>query len=149
MHTTAQYKYLYVSGEDNNENTDSSNNAWEEMYEGQYGSMIFDDLFALSNLHAHTITLSANPIEDVTASILWTGLWRANDATAIATVNQPDGAGNTAAAVGDAGKSALGNEIDVIVVYNYTEDVTFTGELGWFLPGSAFHSNKQRCSITS
>ena len=34
----------------------------------------------------------------------------------------------------------LGNEYDVNVTYNYTEDVTFGVSLGWYVPGSALTS---------
>ena len=35
-------------------------------------------------------------------------------------------------------KHGLGNEYDVNLNYNYTEDVTFGVSLGWFVPGNVF-----------
>ena len=32
----------------------------------------------------------------------------------------------------------LGNETDVNLNYNYTEDVTFGVSVGWYVPGNAF-----------
>ena len=37
----------------------------------------------------------------------------------------------------------LGNEYDVNLTYNYTEDVTFGVSLGWYVPGSALYSQNR------
>ncbi len=149
----AQYVYTWVSGDSNP--TDSygaervSTNrwtAWDPFFENQGGGRIYNTLFDLTNLHIHSASLSAKPMEDVTVKGTWSGLWldkelecNGGSCDSIA-LRQPDTGTQSVSASGNAGKSGLGNEFDVEVMYDYTEDVQFGVNVGWFNPGKVFTS---------
>lgn len=148
----AQYVYTWVSGDSNP--TDSygaervSTNrwtAWDPFFENQGGGRIYNAIFDLTNMHIHAVSLSAKPMEDVTVKGTWSGLWldkelECNGGTCDSiTLRQPDAA-TAVSASGKASESGLGNEFDVEVMYDYTEDVQFGVNLGWFNPGKVFTS---------
>jgi hypothetical protein len=114
--------------------------AWDPFNESQGGGTIYNTLFQLSNMNIFSVGASVNPIEDVTAAFTWNGLWASvpYSATNPLLIFQPDG-GTTQLAPSTKNKNTgLGNEYDVNITYNYTEDVTFGVSLGWFVPGSVF-----------
>lgn len=147
------YVYTYASGDSNPgdvntpalaDNPVSENRwtAWDPMFENQAGGTIYNAIFNLSNAHIHTVSAQVNPIEDVTAKVSWTNLrldkeLRGNTANSSLTLVQPDG---TASAVlgTNADEKEIGNEIDATLTYDYTEDVQFGANFGWFLPGDLF-----------
>jgi len=55
------------------------------------------------------------------------------------TLVQPDGTDTSALSI-NTNKRALGHEVDLDVVYDYTEDVKIGASLGWFFPGNVFTS---------
>ncbi|MDO8674613.1 MAG: alginate export family protein [Candidatus Omnitrophota bacterium] len=147
--------YTFVSGDKNGDDqrqTPASSNtgsrsvytAWDPFNEAQGSGTIYNTLFNLTNLNIFALGVQATPIQDVTATATWSGLW----------LNKKVGTGNlignsmpTLQADGTAtptfattGKKDLGNEYDVNVNYAYTEDVTFGLSLGWFVPGKTFNS---------
>jgi len=138
----------YYSG-DNAKSSDKYN-AWQPMYNDQdLGTRIWRSLFAPSNLEISELSLQANPLEDVTTQLVWTDLFLANTFgsgsvaySSIYTANGgllPDGeVPSTTLKVKD--KHNLGNEVDGIITYQYTEDVTFGLNLGLFAPGGLFSS---------
>ncbi len=124
----------------------SSNNysAWDPLNENQGSGTIYNTLFNLSNLNIFSAGVQATPIQDVTASVLWSGLFLDKKISASNPLNlttgtliQPDGS-VTLGALDTTSSKSLGNEWDVNVNYNYTEDVTFGVSLGWFIPGTTF-----------
>jgi len=142
--------YTYVSGDKNGLATYSSDGvssakkytAWDPFNENQGQGTIYNTLFPLSNMHIVAIGASANPLEDVTAAVTWSGLWAADSYTAEnpLALFQPDGGSNQIYPVTKLKAKGLGNETDINLTYNYTEDVTFGVSLGWFVPGSVFSS---------
>jgi len=145
--------YTYVSGDKNGTQTYGSDpiksakvdTAWDPFNENQGSGTIYNTLFPLSNMHILALGASANPLEDVTASFTWSGLWAAQRYSSTQNplaLFQPDEGTATIspAATSSSKKSSLGNEYDVNLTYNYTEDVTFGVSLGWYIPGSVFGS---------
>lgn len=147
-----QSVYTFVSGDSNPTNvtgtSQASSNvftAWNAMYEGQGGGKIYNALYSLSNAHIVEVSSAFNPIEDVTAKFSWTGLWAdksldrqgGSPTPGTGTISQslPDG---TSASENVTSNLDLGNEFDAVFTYNYTEDVQFGLNLGWFIPGDAF-----------
>jgi len=145
-----QYVYTYVSGDSNpndrRESTMGKANvytAWDPMYENQGGGTIYNTLFNLSNLHIHGVSLQANPMEDVTTKVSWTGLWLdkkldANNGTL--SLVQPDGSTAQTMQV-NTGNDDVGYEIDWETTYDYTEDVQIGANFGWFVPGDLFRGD--------
>jgi len=148
---TVNASYTYVSGDkDSTANYGSvpfssakTYSAWDPFNENQGSGTIYNTLFPLSNMHIVSVGASVNPLEDVTAAFSWSGLW---DASTFGPSNklaifQPDGGGATINPASKGGARGLGDEYDVNLTYNYTEDVTFGVSLGWFVPGNVFTSN--------
>jgi hypothetical protein len=146
--------YTYVSGDKNSgEDYDGdavksakTYSAWDEFNTIQGAGTIYRSLFLMSNENILAFGASANPLEDVTAAVTWSGLW-ANDAYSAQNpllLLQPNGDGFYPEELSNTGnKNAywVGNETDINLTYNYTEDVTFGLSLGWFVPGDVFSSN--------
>jgi hypothetical protein len=80
-----------------------------------------------------------SPIEDVWLQLDYVYLLmaKASSISGIMDMNDYDGTGYYF----NAGKKALGQEIDVNLIYNYTEDVQFGLLCGWFFPGKAIASD--------
>ena len=141
------YVYTYVSGDSNPDDraavTEASRNVytgWDPMYENQAGGTIYNTLFNLTNAHIHTVSAQVNPIEDVTTKVSWTNLGldkKIHSDTVLNTLVQPDGTASSAYAF-NAGEEEIGNEVDVVLTYDYTEDVQFGANFGWFMPGDLF-----------
>jgi hypothetical protein len=150
---TVNASWTYVSGDKNsalNYGADAvksakTYSAWDEFNTIQGAGTIYRAIFPLSNENIISFGASVNPLEDVTAGVTWSGLWALepyglqNPGYLI----QPDGSYITETA-NDANVKGywLGNETDVNLTYNYTEDVTFGLSLGWFVPGDVFSPNQ-------
>jgi len=153
---TLNASYTYVSGDKNGGANGSTNNsilqtgtksakvftAWDPMFEGQGAGTIYNTLYTLSNMNILSLGASAAPLEDVTTTFTWTNLWAADSYGAYnpLALYQPDGGANLYYPETKKDAKGLGNEYDVNVTYNYTEDVTFGVSLGWYVPGSVFGS---------
>jgi hypothetical protein len=155
-----QAVYTFVSGDSNptdavstSQASDNRWTAWDPMFEDQAGGKIYNALFSLSNAHILELSASANPIEDVTAKLSWTGIHLDKSLTrqiaaigptlghGSATVTTlPDGTGAPASLI--TSNLDLGHEIDADLTYNYTEDVQIGVSLGYFKPGDAFEGDK-------
>jgi len=145
--------YTYVSGDkDATANTHDvpytsakTFSAWDPFNEIQGGGTIYNTLFALTDMHIVAIGASAAPLEDVTTSFTWSGLWAAQSYGPYNPLElyQPNGGTAQIAPATKGGNTGLGNEYDVNLSYNYTEDVTFGVSLGWFVPGDAFSSTNR------
>ncbi|MCK5592308.1 MAG: alginate export family protein, partial [Candidatus Pacebacteria bacterium] len=147
------YTYTYVSGDSNPTDTGTDDvggvqastnidTAWDSLFESQGGGTIYNTMFNLTNLQIHSVSFTANPIEDVTTKVTWNGLWldkKIDSAVPTTTqaIQRPDG-GGTYTLAADNGKTNLGYEIDVDAIYDYTEDVQIGASLGWFVPGNVF-----------
>jgi hypothetical protein len=123
--------------------------AWDEFNTIQGAGTIYRDIFALSNEDIFSVGATVAPLEDVTAGVTWTGLWAATPYNSWNTLNiyQPNSGTATIAPVTKKSGQGLGNETDLSLTYNYTEDVTFGLSVGWFVPGSVFSNvNKDTAS---
>ena len=136
--------YTYVSGDGDPAARNKKNTAWDPMLENQNGGTIFNSIFNLTNMSIVNATVSASPIADVTTSLSWNGLWSAQrPTTSGVSMVYPD-TGSTASTLSVGSSKHLGSEYDANVGYQYTEDVKFGLNLGWFLPGRAFLSDNKK-----
>jgi hypothetical protein len=155
--------YTYVSGDKNSDqNYDSDSiksskvySAWDQFGKNQNSGTIYSALFPLSNVNIFALGASASPLQDVTTAFTWSSLWAVDkfgdqNPLELYQPNQSNGSASpNALYAGDGitGKRGLGNEYDVNIGYNYTEDVSFGVSLGWFAPGNAFaDSNRNTAS---
>jgi hypothetical protein len=83
----------------------------------------------------HSASLTATPVEDLTTTLMYTKLWKEKDQEHVndLDLNQPDGTNINN--IGVVESKGLGQEVDLVVLYDYTEDVQFGLNLGWFFPG--------------
>jgi len=140
--------WTYVSGDKNpTENYDNDaiksakyDSAWDEFNTIQGEGTIYRSLFLMSNENILSVGASASPLEDVTAAVTWSGIWNVDPISAQnpLTILQPDGSATFSGSVGPKNAYWLGNETDINLTYNYTEDVTFGLSVGWFVPGDVF-----------
>ncbi|MBF0532972.1 MAG: alginate export family protein [Candidatus Omnitrophica bacterium] len=145
----ASYVFDYFSGATTTA-TDSSNSwtGWDPMNEAKNGGKIFNSLFSQTNYYMHQVALSANPLEDVMAKVSYTYLQLVegypNDTSTMAILQPNFGGSNAGTTTGispivNGGNRSLGQEVDLDLTYNYTEDVTIGANLGYFSPGTLFN----------
>jgi hypothetical protein len=143
---TVNAAFTYVSGDkDSNQNINTSASktakvysAWDPFNENQGQGTIYNTLFPLTNLYIYSVGASVNPLEDVTVSATWSDLFNAEKYGAQNSLflTQPNSPNSTSCPTRN--KGSLGNETDINLAYNYTEDVTFGVSVGWFVPGRTF-----------
>lgn len=136
--------YTYLSG-DKYSSVSDNYRGWNPMFEDQSGGTLFNKILSFSNVQLINLSGSMKPMDDVTATLDYYYL----------RANQPFNSTGTVVLSGNIGdpaytmknKKTLGNEIDVGLKYDYTEDVQFGLGAGWFIPGSAFDKvNKKTAS---
>jgi len=138
-------EYVYRSGEERAEAGDYE--AWNSMFTGKFYGLIYDflagrnspgagttattgtngiytttdanDTQPTSNNHLIKIAGTIEPIDDLSVSLAWLGIWFDEEPIA----GRDD---------------EVGQEVDIIAVYDYTEDVQFALAAGWFLPGDYY-----------
>ncbi|MFC1804774.1 alginate export family protein [Candidatus Omnitrophota bacterium] len=130
--------YAYFSG--NHENNAVDNDlgtwrGWDPMYENQAFGHIANALFPQSNAHILGAVVTANIMEDVNLKSEYYNFWWASKYPEGATIST---ARDTGAALVMDGKSYAGQELDMTLTYDYTEDVQFGLMGGLFIPGSSF-----------
>ena len=137
--TSVSGSYTYVSGDKTSTtNNNRKTSAWDPMFENQNGGTIFNTLFNLSNMQILNVTVTASPLADVTTSLAWNGLLTAVKKGGVTTLVQPTGTSIAVNGTNVSQDNYLGNEYDANIAYQYTEDVKFGLNLGWFAPGKAF-----------
>jgi len=136
--------YDYRSGEEVGNSGDYE--AWEPLFEDQTKGLIADFLFAgvnngvNSNAHIITVGGSLKPSEDLTIALDWFNYTL--DEKLVSSATTYSGWSNMSDSTKPSLKTDdnLGNEIDLTMTYDYTEDVVLGLQAGWFMPGDAFNS---------
>jgi len=146
---TVNAAYTYVSGDKNGiDNYDTNHistaktyTGWDEFNTIQGAGTIYRAIFPMSNENILSAGASIAPLEDVTLGATWSGLWAADKINAqdpLVMYQPNNGAQGTYSPLTKNGSRGLGNEADLNMTYNYTEDVTFGVTVGWFVPGAVF-----------
>lgn len=138
------YAYTYASGDKEIDPTSTSTGAsgseykgWDPMFENVAGGKIYNSLFDLTNVHVNEFSFSAKPVQDVTAKLTWTMLALDKKLTANSWRRTlPDNGTVDFGTKTD--KKGLGNELDLDLTYDYTEDVSIGLSAGWYMPGNLF-----------
>jgi hypothetical protein len=138
-------EYIFYSGDDyaeNRNNTDHPYHGWDRVYRGKVDSAIhewYNVLYTNSvningntyndrgdtNLHQFIVMGSLQPMDNLKLSGRWIDFWWAQNADATGGVHNEH-------------NRHVGNELDLELNYDYTEDVSF-GLLGaWFWSGDAY-----------
>jgi len=133
---TVSASYTYLTGEKETDNIDGTFHGWDPMYEGQNPGNIINSLFYFTGIQAATLTGSIEPIEDLTVTANSVYAWFTSEYEKGSTIYPPSPTYSDTLIV--SGESALGWETDVILTYDYTEDVQLGLTTGLFIPGAAF-----------
>jgi len=121
--------------------------AWLPLYEDQTNGLVADYLFSgvnngvSSNCHIISLGGSIKPMEDLTIALDW--FHYILDEKLVAS----DGASYTHFDADTVGSSVtmndddnFGDEIDLALTYDYSEDVVIGLQVGYFMPGDAFNT---------
>jgi len=133
----AAYSY-YACGNDGN-----AAKSWDPMFENQTSGHIINVLFNATQSHVLNIRGSMVPAEDLklTLDYVWLELSNGLPAgTALLVRDQT----HTASVLSSSGDTHLGDEVDVTLSYDYTEDVQLSLLAGYFRPGKAIVSADHR-----
>ncbi|MFP4472900.1 MAG: alginate export family protein [Candidatus Omnitrophota bacterium] len=129
-------EYTMYSGDDAASGGEGDYRAWDPMYENQNGGKIQNALFNATNSHTIGAHLTVVPMQDVTAKAYYDYLWLDKEVSAIGLV-QPAGTASPELS-GEAEETNLGQEVGLVMTYDYTEDVQFGARAGWFFPDDRF-----------
>jgi hypothetical protein len=109
---------------------------WDPMYEDLTPANIANVLLSNSNIQCIGGTLTINPREDILVKLRYAN-FRLVDKVGIVGDSPLNSSFATYSI--DTDKKCVGDEIDVDIVYDYTEDVQMSLLLDTFLPGSLFN----------
>lgn len=124
--------FVYLSGE-KKDRLSGTYNAWDAMYEDQTFGHIINAIMGFSNVRLGGGSIQLKPFEDVTAKVDYVAAWLNEKFTEgrIASLSGVNGSRTFRMA----DETYLGQEIDLTLTYDYTEDVQFSLLGGVFLPG--------------
>ena len=130
--------YTYLSGDKNETSGTAAGKfeGWDPMFEDQGGGTIYNAILGASNCHMWNLKGSLKPMDDLTAVIAWSHIRLVKNYTDRQKVYLSGIATNPYYYMTE--KAHLGDEIDVVLTYDYTEDVQFGLNAGIFVPGDAF-----------
>ena len=127
---TLGLEYTYLSGEEAGNAGDFEE--WDPMYEDQVIGEICDNATAFgvnTNIHELCLRLGANPTEALGVSLDYYHFWLDEKPVASATRKADDD---------------WGDELDILLTYDYTEDVQFSLLGAAFWPGKTFVSGNDK-----
>ena len=135
--------YVYRSGDKAGNTGDYK--AWNTMYEDQTHGIVANQIFndnnegGDSNSEIITANASINPIQDLTVAVDYYNFALAEKLTNLSTMN---------GTIIMTDKKTLGQEVDLSLGYDYTEDVKLGLTIGLFLPGDAFSNVNDSAAST-
>jgi hypothetical protein len=135
-------EYIWYSGEKNpaNRGTNSDWTGWDPMFRGKFDTAIreFQNVFyattqasspSYTNQHQIIGKLTLEPTDDITVNAKYANFW-------LDQIYQE----NVGSGVSENTNKHIGQEVDLQVVWDYTEDVSFGLVAAWFYPGNHFAS---------
>jgi hypothetical protein len=134
--------YTYLSGDKYLSSSDNYR-GWNPMFEDQAGGTLFNKILGYTNAQFFNLNGTITPVEDVKLVLNYYYLRLNQPFTSSATAVTLTGIASDPTSSDptyrmDGGKKDLGNEIDVDLTYDYTEDVQFGLNFARFIPGKAF-----------
>jgi hypothetical protein len=131
--------YTYLSGDEAARNG-GEYTGWDPMYENQSAGIISNALFVASNCHIASASISATPIEDLNAKLLFSYFWLDKElgitSDSLTNYRRLTDQGTFVSTQVKETANDLGYEFDLCMTYDYTEDVQFGLDSGIFVPGS-------------
>ena len=130
--------YTYLSG-DKARSTRTTDKGWDPMFEDQNSGTLFNKIFALTDMQIFNLNFSVKPVEDIKVTASYYNLLANTPyVTEGALTRTLSGISGDPTYAMKPDRYGLGNEIDLGITYDYTEDVQFTLSGGAFIPGGAF-----------
>ena len=140
---------------------DGDYNGWDPMFEDQTIGDIMNAIFPHTNSNSLLLKVGLQPREDIKVNAVYSHVWLAKKLPVNSDIYGPNGVNafgigpasvplaglyftGTQTYVLNAGKKQLGQELDLHLTYDYTEDVQFGVDLGWFFPGAVFDGYNDR-----
>ena len=113
----------------------------EDMFYAPFNYTYYGYVFSpsVANIHILNAKFSVVPMEKLTVSIDY--YHYAQDEKQIAAVGNPDIDNGGVASMTNGTDKTLGNEIDLVASYKYTDDVATQLYAGWFMPGEAYNNS--------
>ena len=130
--------YVYLSGEGRDKVGNKTYKGWDGMFEDQTFGHLINAVMGFSNVHLAGVSLKAKPATDLTAKLDYISGWFAK--------RYPEGRAVALSGVSGArqftmGKTPhFGQEIDLTLNYDYTEDVQMSLLGGVLLPTKAINA---------
>ena len=134
--------YTFLSGEKDGTMTGDTYRGWHPMFEDQGGGTIYNAMVATSNCHVINVNGSMKPSDDLTASLMYTHIILDKPYVNGSSQRLSGIITNPAYTMTD--RDHLGDEFDVLLAYDYTEDVQLGLNAGIFIPGTAFEEANDR-----
>jgi len=124
--------YIYLSGESRDKVGNKAYKGWDPMYEDQMIGHILNSIMGFTNLTLGALTMQAKPMDDIGVKVDYVTAWfnkRFPQGRAVVLSGVP-----TATQFYMGKGNFIGQEIDMTLTYDYTEDVQFSLLGGYFLP---------------
>lgn len=118
--------------------------AWDPMFEDQAGGKVYNALFSATNSNILEGKVRLTPLEDLTLSLEWAGLWLDKEFPEDTVSWDPNDYVSSYKIF--PGEDDLGQEVDVVLTYDYTEDVQLGLNCGVFMPGALFRQDHDNAS---
>lgn len=132
--------YVYLSGANRDRVGDGEYNGWDPMFEDQTFGHIINAIMGFTNVQLGGLTFSAKPMDDVTAKFDYVAAWFNKEYPTDRLVELSGVP--TARAFNMHKGHFIGNEYDVTLTYDYTEDVQFSLLGGLFVPNKTINQGQ-------
>jgi len=149
MNPVIGFSYTMLTGEEyKGPSNKKYYRGWDAMYENQAGGTLFNKILGYTNCHVFNVKASGKLMDDLKLGFDWyylrfyQGLEKTAAGVVPNAVNLTGIAGDPTYAM-NIDKDSLGNEFDVNLTYDYTEDVQLGLNGAWFVPGDAFSKNPE------
>ena len=143
--------YIYLSGDSNDRTSSTDANkvysGWDPMYENQTFGHIINAIMGFTNCQLGGLSFQAKPVSDLTAKLDYAAAWFNKR---YAPGRELILSGVPSARKFSMGKNPfIGQEVDLTLTYDYTEDVQFALLGGYFIPGKALNLKDVNSTTTS
>jgi hypothetical protein len=139
--------YGYFSGDADSWGPYETWHGWDPMFENQTFGHIANALFVQTNSHVVGMIVAAKPLDDITAKLEYYNYWLAKNPSPESDANfagwWPGYYNANGQWMNTKTGNHLGQEIDLTLTYDYTEDVQFKLLGGAFITGDVFASSTE------
>lgn len=139
--------FVYLSGDSRDRVGNKAYKGWDAMYEDQTFGHIINAIMGFSNVTLGAVTGKAKLMDDLTINVDYV--------RAYFNKRYPEGRNvilsgvNTARQFNMNKDRYLGQEVDAVLTYDYTEDVQFSLLGGYFLPGESINTHGNEAGSTA